>query len=77
MKINKEELEKKREKEEMRKIIELLEKKERKEKEKKIKELKYNEWFKKTMTEKVPESLRGRRNKKERNMIVRFRCSTK
>lgn len=49
--------------------------KERKERVEKIVESKYNEWYKKVMTEEVPAYLRGKRNKKkERNMIARFRC---
>lgn len=67
MKINKEELENRREKEETRKIIEeLLEKlrgKERKERVKKIKESRYNEWFKKIMTDEVLVYLRKEKRK--------------
>lgn len=64
-----------REREETKKIAleitERLRKAERKERLKKVKISKYHNWYKKTKV--VPEYLRGKKKKKERRLIARFR----
>ena len=55
-------------------MIERVERKEREEREKKINESKNNEIYKEIRTEERPVYLRGRRKKKERDTIARFRC---
>ncbi|XP_029175923.1 nucleolar protein 58-like [Nylanderia fulva] len=76
--IRKEELKEKRKKEETKKIVQkMMEEIARKEEQirrKGIDESKYNEIYKNIMTEETPTYLRGKRNKKERNMIARYRC---
>ena len=76
--ISKEELKEKREKKETKKIVqEMMERMARKEEQvrrKRIEESKYNEIYKNIIIEETPEYLRGKRSKKERNMIARYRC---
>jgi len=76
--ISKEEMKEKREREEtkeiVKEIVEKIKKKEKEERRKKIEESKYNESYKNVITEELPEYLRGRRRKKERIMIARYRC---
>lgn len=76
--INKEELREKREnveaKEIVQEIMERIGKKEKEERRRKIEESKYNEIYKNIRTEELPAYLRGRRGKKNRGLIARFRC---
>lgn len=78
--ISNEEWNEKREKEETKKIAreikERIERKEEQVRRKKIEDSKYNETYKNIMTEGTPLYLKGKRNKKERNMIARYRCGS-
>ncbi|XP_071572662.1 uncharacterized protein [Temnothorax nylanderi] len=56
---------------EMMKGIERMEKEERR---KKIGESRYNEYYRSIITEGVPKYLQGRKKKKARNVIARYRC---
>jgi len=49
-------------------------KKEEEERRKKIKESKYNRIYEGIITEDVPKYLEGKMKKKDRNLIVRYRC---
>lgn len=55
-------------------MMERLERKEKEKRGKSINESKYNEHYKNIRTEEKPGYLRGRRKKKERNLIARYRC---
>lgn len=57
-----------------RELIERIERREKEERWKKINESKSNEIYKEIFTEERPRYLKGRRKKKERNIIARFRC---
>ena len=77
-KISKEELRELREmegaEEITQKIMDGERRREGEERKKRIEESKYNIHYKDIRTEKLPEYLRGRRKKKERNGIARYRC---
>lgn len=55
-------------------IVNGVERKEKEERRAKIENSRYNELYKKIQTDGMPEYLKGRRGKKERSMIARFRC---
>jgi len=57
-----------------RELMERIERREREERWKKINKSKSNEIYKEICTKERPGYLRGRRKKKERNIIARFRC---
>ena len=75
---NREEIRRMREEEEVEKIVrEMLERirrKEEDERRKKIEEFKYNTKYKDVMTEEMPRYLQGRKKKKDRITIARYRC---
>jgi len=54
-------------------IVEIIKKKDKEERRKKIEESRYVS-YKKAVTEGTPAYLRGKKNKKERSRIARFRC---
>lgn len=56
------------------KIIERIKAKEKEERRKRIEESKYNEVYKYIITEKKPEYLRGKKKKRDRNLIAKYRC---
>lgn len=75
--IEKEEVRKEREegtKELIETIAERSERKEKEERRKKIEETRYNGLYKQVITENLPEYLRGRRKRKDRCLIARYRC---
>lgn len=76
--IKKKELREKREnveaKEIMQEIMERIGKKEKEGRRQKIEKFKYNEIYKNIMMKKIPAYLRGRKGKKNRNLVARFRC---
>lgn len=55
-------------------IAERSERKEKEERRKKIGETRYNGLYKEVITENLPEYLRGRRKRKDRCLIARYRC---
>lgn len=54
--------------------MERIDKKEKEKRRIKIEKSKYNKIYKNIMTEELPAYLRGRRGKKDRSLIARFRC---
>jgi len=76
--ISKDEIKERREREEtkeiVKEIVEKISKKDKEERRKRIEESKYNESYKNVVTEELPKYLRGRKRKKERIMIARYRC---
>jgi len=78
MKVSEESRRKRREEGETMELIRLMigdvKKREREERVRKIRESKYNDVYKEIRTEKIPGYLRGRRKKKERIILARYRC---
>jgi len=78
MEVSEESRKKMREEGETMELVRLMigdvKKREREERIRKIKESKYNDGYKEIRTEKNPGYLRGRRRKKERILLARFRC---
>lgn len=76
--LSKEEMEERREGREAEEIsrewIERLEEKEEEERKKRIEESRYNKHYKEIRTTVKPGYLKGRRKKKQRNTIARYRC---
>jgi len=76
--ISKGEKKEKREREEtkeiVKEIVEKIRKKDKEERRKRIEESRYNDSYKNVVTEELPKYLRGRKRKKERIMIARYRC---
>lgn len=59
------------------KIMEEIKEKEKEDKRKEIEESKYNKVYKYIVTEEKPEYLRGKKEKKDRNIIPRYRYGNK
>lgn len=59
------------------KIIERIKAKEKEERRKRIENSKYNEVYKYIITEKKPEYLRGKKKKRDKNLIAKYRHGNK
>jgi len=55
-------------------ILESMERREKEERRQKINESRYNSYYKMIITEKISKYLEGRRKKKDRRLVVRYRC---
>jgi len=53
---------------------EKVQRKEKSERQRKINDSKYNETYKNILTEELPKYLKGRRKRKNRSLIVKYRC---
>jgi len=77
--VGKEELEKKREEGETEiseKIMERIEEREKEERKRKTEESRYNDIYKKIRTEGLPNYLKGKKSKRGRSRIARYRCGS-
>jgi len=77
--VGKEELKKKIEEGEteiLEKIMERIEERENEERKRKTEESRYNAIYKKIRTEGVPNYLKGKKSKKDRSRIARYRCGS-
>jgi len=55
-------------------IMEKIERKEKSKMQRKINDSKYNETYKNILTEELPKYLKGRRKRKDRSLIAKYRC---